>query len=61
MMYLIQKARISSALSGLDYNLTQKQETRVYRLSLNYIFGSSSVKGTRERKTSVTDEEGRIK
>lgn len=55
------KARISSALSGLDYNLTQKQETRVYRLSLNYIFGNSSVKGTRERKTSVTDEEGRIK
>jgi outer membrane receptor protein involved in Fe transport len=55
------KARISSALSCLDYNLTQKQESRVYRLSLNYIFGSSSVKGTRERKTSVTDEEGRIK
>jgi outer membrane receptor protein involved in Fe transport len=55
------KARISSALSGLDYNLTQKQESRVYRLSLNYIFGSSSIKGTRERKTSVTDEEGRIK
>lgn len=55
------KARISSALSGLDYNLSQKQESRVYRLSLNYIFGSSSVKGTRERKTSVTDEQGRIK
>jgi outer membrane receptor protein involved in Fe transport len=55
------KARISSALSGLDFNLTQKQESRIYRLSLNYIFGSSSVKGTRERKTSVTDEEGRIK
>ncbi|WP_316847559.1 outer membrane beta-barrel protein [Pedobacter psychrodurus] len=55
------KARISSALSGLDYNLTQKQESRVYRLSLNYIFGSSSIKGTRQRKTSVTDEEGRIK
>ena len=55
------KARISSALSGLDYNLSQKQESRVYRLSLNYIFGSSSIKGTRERKTSVTDEQGRIK
>ncbi|WP_316827191.1 outer membrane beta-barrel protein [Pedobacter miscanthi] len=55
------KARISSALSGLEYNLTQKQETRVYRLTLNYIFGSSSLKGTRDRKTSVTDEEGRIK
>jgi len=55
------KARISSALSGLDYNLTQKQESRVYRLSLNYIFGSSNVKANRERKTSVTDEEGRIK
>jgi len=55
------KARISSALSGLDYNLSQKQESRVYRLSLNYIFGSSSIKGIRERKTSVTDEQGRIK
>lgn len=55
------KARISSALSGLDYNLSQKQESRVYRLSLNYIFGSRSIKGTRERKTSVTDEQGRIK
>ncbi|MEH3112746.1 outer membrane beta-barrel protein [Pedobacter terrae] len=55
------KARISSALSGLDYNLTQKQESRVYRLSLNYIFGSSRVKGIRERKTSVTDEQSRIK
>lgn len=55
------KARISSALSGLDYNLSQKQESRVYRLSLNYIFGSSNIKGTRERKTSVTDEQGRIK
>lgn len=55
------KARISSALSGLDYNLSQKQESRVYRLSLNYIFGSSSIKGTRERKTGVTDEQGRIK
>ena len=55
------KARISSALSALDYNLTQKQESRVYRLSLNYIFGSSSVKANRERKTSVSDEQGRIK
>ncbi|MGN8058274.1 outer membrane beta-barrel protein [Pedobacter sp. 22163] len=55
------KARISSALSGLDYNLSQKQESRVYRLSLNYIFGSSNIKGTRARKTSVTDEQGRIK
>ncbi|MFC4211444.1 TonB-dependent receptor domain-containing protein [Pedobacter lithocola] len=55
------KARISSALSTLNYNLTQKQESRIFRLSLNYSFGSNTIKATRERKTSVADEEGRIK
>lgn len=55
------KARISSALSGLDYNLTQKQESRIFRLSLNYTFGSNSIRAARERKTSVTDEENRIR
>ncbi|RNL51006.1 outer membrane beta-barrel protein [Pedobacter jejuensis] len=55
------KARISSALSTLNYNLTQKQESRIFRLSLNCSFGSNAIKATRERKTSVTDEEGRIK
>ena len=53
--------RISSALSSLNYSLSQKQETRIFRLSLNYSFGSSAIKAMRERKTSVTDEEGRIK
>lgn len=55
------KARIGSALSGLNYNLSQKQESRIFRLSLNYTFGSNTIKAVRERKTSVTDEEGRIK
>ncbi|WP_055912338.1 outer membrane beta-barrel family protein [Pedobacter sp. Leaf216] len=55
------KSRINSALSGLNYNLVQKLESRVYRLSLNYIFGSSSIKGNRDRKTSLSDVEGRIK
>lgn len=53
--------RISSALSSLNYNLSQKQETRIFRFSLNYNFGSSTIKATRERKTSVSDEEGRVK
>jgi len=55
------KARISSALTDLNYNLTQKQESRIFRLSLGYTFGSNAIKAVRERKTSVTDEEGRIK
>jgi len=53
--------RINSALSSVNYSLNQKQETRIFRLSLNYRFGSSAIKTMRERKTSVTDEEGRIK
>lgn len=55
------KARISSALPTLNYSLTQKQESRIFRVSLNYNFGSSTIKAIRERKTSVNDEEGRIK
>ncbi|WP_231463238.1 outer membrane beta-barrel family protein [Pedobacter sp. Leaf132] len=54
-------ARISSALSTLSYNLSQKQESRIFRISLNYSLGSNAIKASRERKTSVTDEEGRIK
>ncbi|TCD07083.1 TonB-dependent receptor [Pedobacter frigidisoli] len=53
--------RISSALSNLNYSLSQKQESRIFRFSLNYTFGSNSIKATRDRKTSVTDEERRIK
>jgi hypothetical protein len=55
------KARISSAVSNLNYNLNQKIESRIYRLSINYVFGSSGVKAAGERKTGVTEEEGRIK
>ncbi|MFD2286470.1 outer membrane beta-barrel protein [Pedobacter petrophilus] len=55
------KANISSALSNLNYNLIQKQETRIFRISLGYAFGSSAIKATRNRNTSVTDEENRIK
>lgn len=55
------KTRISSALSGLNYNLSQKQESRIFRLSLNYAFGSNSITATREREKSVADEENRIK
>ncbi|MGO4877729.1 outer membrane beta-barrel protein [Pedobacter psychrotolerans] len=55
------KTRISSALSGLNYNLSQKQESRIFRLSLNYAFGSNSTRATREREKSVADEENRIK
>ncbi|MCZ4224554.1 TonB-dependent receptor domain-containing protein [Pedobacter rhodius] len=55
------KARIGSALSTLNYSLSQKQESQIFRVSLNYSFGSNTVKATRDRKTSVTDEEGRIK
>ncbi|WP_316831063.1 outer membrane beta-barrel protein [Pedobacter aquatilis] len=55
------KARITSALSTLNYSLSQKQESRIFRLSLNYNFGSSMIKSNRERKTGLSDEENRIK
>lgn len=55
------KAQISSALPNLNYNLNQKLETRIFRLNVNYNFGSTTIKATRDRNTGLSDEAGRIK
>lgn len=55
------KARISSALNNLNYNLNQKLETRVFRLTLNYNLGSTTVKASRTRTAGATDAESRVR
>lgn len=55
------KAQISSALPNLNYNLNQKLETRIFRLNVNYNFGSTAIKATTDRNTGLSDEAGRIK
>ena len=51
---------ISSAYTGLDYNLTQKNETRIGRLTFSYRFGKNEIKPERRRSTGLEDEQRRV-
>lgn len=55
------QARVRSAIKTQDYQLYQKQETRIFRLTFSYSFGSSQIKGVRERSKSSENEETRAK
>lgn len=54
-------AKISSALPMQDYRLYQKEESRIFRLSFSYNFGSSSIKAARERSKSSDAEQNRVR
>lgn len=53
--------QISSGLTGLTYNLDQKNETRIARLSFTYRFGKNEVKPERRRSTGTESEQNRVK
>jgi hypothetical protein len=52
---------IKSAIPLQDYNLSQKRESRIFRLSFSYNFGSSGIKAAREHSNSSSNEQNRIK
>ncbi|WP_276360327.1 TonB-dependent receptor [Daejeonella sp. H1SJ63] len=55
------KQTITSAYTGLNYNLVQKNETRIGRISFTYRFGKSEIKPERRRSTGLEDEQRRMK
>jgi outer membrane receptor protein involved in Fe transport len=55
------KIQIRSAVENQDYQLAQKQESRIFRLSLSYKLGSNSAKAPRVRENSSATEQGRVK
>ncbi|QNK64437.1 TonB-dependent receptor [Pedobacter sp. PAMC26386] len=55
------RINIKSAIPLQNYNLNQKQESRVFRLSFSYNFGRSSIKKVRERSNSSAGEQNRVK
>ncbi|GEO11571.1 outer membrane beta-barrel family protein [Segetibacter aerophilus] len=52
---------IHSSLSSVNYKLYQKAETRVFRLTFSYRFGSSAIKEARHRSTGLESEQSRVK
>lgn len=55
------RARLKSALPGLDYSLYQKNETQLFRLNFTYRFGKNEIKPARRRSTGTEAEQGRMK
>jgi iron complex outermembrane receptor protein len=53
--------RSDSDFGGLKLNGQGKQESRTFRLSFTYRFGSNEIKQNRDRKTGLESEKGRIK
>jgi len=52
---------ITSAYPGLKYELYQKNDTQMGRVSFTYRFGKNEIKPARRRSTGTEDEQGRIK
>lgn len=52
---------IKSAYTGLAYDLYQKNDTQMGRVSFTYRFGKNEIKPARRRSTGTEEEQGRIK
>ncbi|HEY0896156.1 MAG TPA: TonB-dependent receptor [Sphingobacteriaceae bacterium] len=55
------KQKISSVYDGLTYDLVQKHETRIARVTFSYRFGKNEIKPARRRSTGLEDEQRRMK
>ena len=60
-VFNLRSARINSAIPLQDYRLYQKQESRIFRLSFSYNFGSRSIKVVRAHSKSSNTEQSRVK
>ncbi|MGV3703905.1 MAG: outer membrane beta-barrel protein [Arcticibacter sp.] len=53
--------KINSAIYSQDYQLAQKEESRKFRLTFVYNFGSNKIKDGRNRSGSSGSEQGRVR
>ncbi|WP_158275298.1 outer membrane beta-barrel protein [Pedobacter sp. HMWF019] len=60
-IFKLQKSQITSALPSQNYVVNERWESRVFRITCTYRFGSSSIKGARERSGGSESESRRVK
>lgn len=60
-IFNLQKWGTTSALPGQNYNVSEKNESRVFRLTCTYRFGSNDIKGARQRSKGSAAEDSRVK
>ena len=55
------ETNLTSALPGLKYNVYQKNDTQIGRISFSYRFGKNEIKPARKRSTGTESEQRRMK
>ncbi|RZK55711.1 MAG: TonB-dependent receptor, partial [Pedobacter sp.] len=55
------ESNITSAYPGLKYDLYQKNDTQLGRISFSYRFGKNEIKPARRRSVGTESEQGRMK
>lgn len=60
-IFKLQRWRIESALPSQNYKVDERNESRVFRVSCTYRFGSSDIKGARQRSKGSDAEQSRVK
>lgn len=60
-VFNLQKFRITSEIPSQIYSVNEKSETRVFRLTCSYRFGSTAIKGARKRSKGSFEEESRVR
>ncbi|SDZ99968.1 outer membrane beta-barrel protein [Pedobacter hartonius] len=55
------KYKNTSTIPGQDFTYRSKDESRVFRLTCTYRFGSSEIKGARKRDKGSAEEQNRVK
>jgi outer membrane receptor protein involved in Fe transport len=60
-LFKLQRSKITSALASQEYVVNERWESRVFRLTATYRFGSSAIKGARNRSGSADAEGRRVK
>lgn len=60
-VFNINETNLSSAYPGLKYDVYQKNDTRIARVSFTYRFGKNEIKPARRRSTGTEAEQGRMK
>ena len=55
------ESNITSGYPGLKYDLYQKNDTQIGRISFSYRFGKNEIKPARRRTTGTESEQGRMK
>lgn len=60
-IFYLERWRVESALPSQKYKIDERNDSRVFRLTCTYRFGSNDIKSARQRNKGANDEQNRVK